>query len=469
MTLFSSQNPVTEVQIWQGTAADAKGVKAAIQSAEEAFPLWSTTPLEKRIETLHRYQEALKKNQESLIKAISQETGKPLWESRTELAAMIGKVPISIEAYKIRCAEMLREQNQALSYTRHKPHGVVAVLGPFNFPGHLPNGHIVPALLAGNTVVFKPSEFTPYVGELMAAVWQAAKIPQGVFNLIQGGAETGALLVQNSTLAGVFFTGSWETGKKLRELVHPTKILALEMGGNNPLVVTQVNDIKAAVIATIQSAYLTAGQRCSCARRLIVPRGNVGESFIRALQEFIPQIKVGAYTEIPEPYMGSLINAQAASKVLQAAENLRASGGRYLVEMRPLNKAKTLLTPGLMDVTSVKQQPDEEIFGPFLQLIRVADFEAALKEANRTAYGLTAGLISDDPKEYALFYQRIHAGIINWNTPLTGASSAAPFGGVGQSGNFRPSAYYAADYCSYPVASMECAELKTPALLPPGI
>ncbi|HEY0945195.1 MAG TPA: succinylglutamate-semialdehyde dehydrogenase, partial [Opitutaceae bacterium] len=348
---------------------------------------------------------------------------------------------------------------------------VVAVFGPFNFPGHLPNGHIIPALLAGNTVVFKPSEYAPLVAERTAAAWREAGLPDGVFNVVQGGRDTGAALVDHTAIDGLFFTGSARTGLWLAEKFArtPERILALEMGGNNPLVVWRPRDLRAAALLTVQSACLTAGQRCTCARRLIVPAGAAGEEFVMHYMAMLRGLRVGSFTEKPEPFMGPVISSVVADQLLQAQRDLIARGAHPLVEMRSLRAGTGLISPGLLDVTAVGDRPDEELFGPLLQLIRVPDFEAAIVEANATRYGLAAGLLCDDRALYERFRDEVRAGLVNWNQQLTGASSAAPFGGVGRSGNHRPSAYLAADYCSYPVASIEIPELKPPASLPPGI
>ena len=301
--------------------------------------------------------------------------------------------------------------------------------------------------------------------------WEQAGLPPGVINLVQGGRETGRSLSGSPGIDGLFFTGSWPTGKSLSEQLaaHPEKILALEMGGNNPLVIGDISDTKAAAYATIQSAYLTSGQRCTCARRLIVPVGESGDRFLKELQTMIGNIKVGPYTDTPEPFMGPVISEAAASRLMEAQESLKTKGGVPLVEMRRFKSGTGLISPGLMDVTNVPERPDEEYFGPFLQVIRVPGFNEAIEEANKTSYGLSAGLISNRKEHYEEFYRKVRAGVINWNVQLTGASSSAPFGGVGHSGNHRPSAYYAADYCSYPVASMEAEELQMPGSVSPGI
>jgi succinylglutamic semialdehyde dehydrogenase len=469
--MFTSRNPMSEDIVWQGHSACEADVNNAVAAARTAFKEWSNVSLEARITCLEKFRDIVAESCDTLAETISKETGKPLWESKGEVKSIANKVTISIDAYRNRCPEVSKEQTNALLKTRHKPHGVIAILGPFNFPGHLPSGHIIPALLAGNTIVFKPSELTPLVGQMLIQCWEKSGLPIGVINLIQGGRATGRLLVNHPDINGLFFTGSWQTGKILTEQFakHPGKILVLELGGNNPLIVSSVKDLKSAALITIQSAYLTSGQRCTCARRLIVPVGENGDAFIHELIKMIGEIKVGPYTDLPEPFMGPVISESAAQHLIATQDALKAKGGKPLIEMHLVKLDTALLSPGLIDITDTQNPVDEEVFGPLLQLIRVPDFDAAIVEANKTTYGLSAGLLSDKQDEYEKFYREIRAGVINWNTPLTGSSSAAPFGGIGRSGNFRPSAYYAADYCAYPVASMEATTVKLPVELPPGI
>lgn len=469
--LFSSYNPAAGALLWQGKGASAADVDSAVHSAQEALHAWSLLRLKERFAYLEEFCRLLRNDQRSFAEIISKETGKPLWDSLGETEAMINKGKISLGAYEGRCAELTREQPHAHSITRHRPIGAVAVLGPYNFPGHLPNGHIMPALLAGNTVVFKPSDLTPLVAEETLRLWEKAGLPKGVLNLVQGGKETGEALAHHPGIQGLFFTGSYQTGQSLSTFygTHPAKILALEMGGNNPLVVGEISDLQAASYAIVQSAFLSSGQRCTCARRLILPDTRVGEELLQTLIAMIGSISVGPYDQKPEPFMGPLITKNHAQHLLTSQEELHSKGGKILCEMRPLQQGLPFLSPGLMDVTAIVDRPDVEIFGPFLQVIRVSSFQEALKEANRTKFGLSAGLLSEKPEEYASFYRTVQAGVVNWNTPLTGASSGAPFGGIKSSGNHRPSAYYAADYCSYPVASLETPKLEMPAVQSPGL
>lgn len=468
---FSSLNPTTGEAVWTGGAASPEQVETAVAAARAASTEWSLLGFEARTEIVRRYGKLLEEHKEELAVTIAAETGKPLWETRTEAGAMMGKIEISVKAYNERTGSRSSDMAGAKAVLRHKPHGVVAVFGPYNFPGHLPNGHIVPALLAGNTVVLKPSELTPHVAHKMVELWEKAGLPAGVLNLVQGEKETGIALASHNDLDGLFFTGSSRTGHLLHEQFagHPGKILALEMGGNNPLILDQVSDTKAAVHETIQSAYITSGQRCTCARRLFVPVGEWGDTFLSQLQNAVSQIKVGGQFDDDAPFMGSLISEAAADGMVAAQANLVELGATSLLKLEKLQAGTGLVSPGLIDVTAIAELPDDEYFGPLLQVIRYSDFDDAIRQANNTQYGLSAGLFSDSEERFNYFYDRIRAGIVNWNKQLTGAASSAPFGGVGASGNHRASAYYAADYCAYPVAGIEAGALALPENLAPGL
>lgn len=464
-------DPATGALLWRATTASAEDVDKAVQAARSAFPSWARRPAAERIALLKRFAALLGEHKARLADVIGQETGKPRWEALTEVGSMVGKVELSVRAYQERTGERTAPQAEGSSVVRHRPHGVVAVFGPYNFPGHLPNGHIVPALLAGNTVVFKPSELTPWTAEETARLWQEAGLPPGVLNLVQGGRDAGAALAGHPGIDGLFFTGSAATGYHLHRQFsgQPEKILALEMGGNNPLIVAEASNVDAAVHHTVQSAFISAGQRCTCARRLLVERGARGDAFLSRLVEVTQRLRVGRYSDEPQPFLGTVISLPAARRLLEAQALLLSKGGKALVEMRQPEASSALLTPALVDVSGVADLPDEEHFGPLLQVQRFDTFDEALELANRTRYGLAAGLLSDRRELYERMLVEVRAGIINWNRPLTGASSAAPFGGVGASGNHRPSAYYAADYCAWPVASLESEQLTLPAQLSPGL
>lgn len=450
---FSKTCPATGAMSWAGRAASAQDVQSVVQSARRALTDWSRRPQGERDDILMRYGEEIGGRSEAIAEAISRDMGKALWDSRAEAATMKAKIAVSIAARKERAGD--RSESAAFGVARltHRPHGVMAVFGPFNFPGHLPNGHIVPALLAGNTCVFKPSELAPSVAALMAEAFAAAGLPAGCVNIVHGARETGAALL-DADINGLLFTGSAQTGVFFHRHFagRPDVILALEMGGNNPLIIWDPADVEAAADIAAQSAFLTTGQRCSCARRLVLPEGRFGDDVIAALRARAVGLRIGAWNT-PDIFMGPLVSAKAARSALLFQDALRASGGRDILALEQPDQALGFVSPGLIDLTDSTGVPDEELFGPLLQIIRVRDFETAIEIANSTRYGLAGGLVCDDDARWEIAQRDLRAGVLNRNRPTVGASGTMPFGGPGYSGNFRPGAYYAADYCAWPQAS----------------
>jgi succinylglutamic semialdehyde dehydrogenase len=468
--LLATIDPSTGRQTWTSNESTAEDVDRAVKAARAAFEGWALTPLDARIAICRRFRDLLKEHNEELAAIIAEEVGKPLWEARTEVTTMANKVDISVQSHAARTGETSAKVADGNAVLRHRPHGVFAVFGPYNFPGHLPNGHIVPALIAGNTLVFKPSEYAPRTAVRTVQLWEEAGLPHGVLNLVNGGRATGVALGQ-ADVDGILFTGSSQTGAALHKQFggQPGKMLALEMGGNNPLVVWDIQNVDAAVHHAVMSAFISAGQRCTCARRLIVQDGPQGQAFIDRLVEVAGKLAVGPSNAEPQPFMGPVVSAAVAKRLVQAQEMMEAQGGKVLLRMRQLDPDAGFVTAGIVDVTEATGIPDEEWFGPLLQVIRVADFERAIDAANATEFGLAAALLSPSEDLWKRFAVKARAGVVNWNRPTTGAASSAPFGGVGKSGNHRPSAYYAADYCAYPVASIETSELDMPAKLAPGL
>lgn len=454
-----SFEPATGAELWRGPVGDAD---AEVAAARSGWAGWAARPLTYRVEALRRFGNVVRSRADAFADTIARETGKPLWEARTEVESVIAKVDISVKAYAERTAQRrLDGQMNARMALRHKPHGVLAVLGPYNFPAHLPNGHIVPALLAGNAVVFKPSEKTPATGAMLVDCFRAAGIPPECIRLLIGGPAEGRALSGHPGIDGLLFTGSAHTGFALnRQFAEmPEKILALEMGGNNPIVVWGAPDLYAAAVLVVQSAFTTAGQRCTAARRLIVDQA-LFDPLMAEVTKLVKRLIIDHPHADPQPFMGPVIDNDSADMLTESFLGLTTRGGRPIRYLQRPDEEKPFLTPGIIDMTEASERPDIELFGPILQVFRAKDFDEAVAEANRTRYGLSASLVSQDPALYDRFWATIRAGIVNWNRPTNGASSSAPFGGVGWSGNHRPSAYYAADYCAYPVVSAEAEQAR---------
>ncbi len=460
---WSSHDPFRSETVWKGRWSDVDQVRHALAAARRAFPSWSMLGLDARELIALNFGKTLQESRAKFSELIARETGKPLWEADTEVATAIGKVQNSVDAIRSRRWTTTEGTADQVTVTRYRPLGVMTVLGPFNLPAHLPGAHIVPALLAGNTVVFKPSEKTPAVGEFLAQAWQRAGLPAGVLNLVHGTAEIAQAAAMDKLCDGVLFTGSYRVGQALHRALagRPEKMLALEMGGNNALVIDQTSNIDAAVYQIILSAYITSGQRCTCARRLIVVDSGNGQAVVDRLASVLATIRVGDPLGQPQPFLGTLISEAAAKDVLAGQQRFLETGGRAIHLAKHLPDHPAALTPGLVE-TSGNVVDDCELFGPLLTVQRAGDLQSAVQLANQTRYGLSAGLISDRRDSWEYFVSHINAGIVNWNRQTTGASGRLPFGGVGASGNHRPSGFFAADYCSFPVASMESGKVDLP-------
>ncbi len=454
-----SYEPATGALLWRGAVGD---VDAEVAAARASWAGWAAQPLANRIEALRRFGNVVRARLEPFADLIARETGKPLWEARTEVETVIAKIDISVKAYAERTSQRRLDSPMGSRMAlRHKPHGVLAVLGPYNFPAHLPNGHIVPALLAGNAVVFKPSEKTPATGAFLVECFHAAGIPEGCVRVVIGGPAEGKALAAHDGIDGLLFTGSASTGIALNRAfaTKPEKILALEMGGNNPIIVWESPDVHSTAALIVQSAFTTAGQRCTAARRLIVDT-RVYDQVVEQVVKLCGKLIVDEPHATPAPFMGCVIDNDSADMLTESFLELMMRGGRPIRHPERPIADRPFLTPGLIDTTDIRDRPDIELFGPVLQVIRAETFDDAIAEANNTRYGLSASLLSQNPDLYDRFWANARAGIVNWNKPTNGASSGAPFGGIGWSGNHRPSAYYAADYCAYPVVSNEADQAR---------
>ncbi len=436
-------------------------VNQACEAANKAYKTWKTLGFEERKSLLLNLKENYLTNLDTIAEVISRETGKPLWETKGEVKAMIGKIDITIN-HSMKLIETVTFKEALPSVDgliRYKPRGVMSVIGPFNFPGHLPNGHIVPALLTGNTVVFKPSELTPLTGQMMAQMFHESGFPPGVFNLVQGKAESGKRLVTHYDVDGVLFTGSYDVGLKIKEdtLLQHWKILALEMGGKNTTIVWKDADIKKAIYESIVGVYLTAGQRCSCTSKIVV-HDSLKDKFINKFQEHAKNMKVGHWSE--NNFMGPLINETAKNKYLRFQDIAQRENAECILKGEALNLSHEghYVSPSIHYVNSVNTESvyqNHEIFGPNVAIYGTSDIEEAFEISNMSGFGLVAAIFTKDKTLYEKALDELKVGLLNWNRTTNGASSKLPFGGLGKSGNDRPSAAFAVQYCTSPVASLE--------------
>jgi len=454
---ITTRDPANPTNIvWQGSPVAAHA-EDAVAAARRALPAWSALSLDERRVFLERWRETCVKHAARLAAAIAREIGKVKWEAELEAKIVAEKVTITLEdrvVARVAGFEVAAGAGKT-GICSFKPHGVMAVLGPYNFPAHLPNGHIVPALLLGNTIVFKPSEKGASVGQLMAELADEAGFPAGVFNVVQGGGAIASRLAVHPEVDGVLFTGSFPVGRRILEanLDTPGRLIALEMGGSNPAIVTAKADLRRAAIECVRAGYATTGQRCTCTRRIIVEE-SVADRFIPMFLKLASNLMIAAADDGVPAFMGPLVTAEARDAVIRAQHAI-AQRGRLLLEASPLDRAGYFLSPGAVEVARFERGADEqEIFGPFVQFARARDLDDAIAQANATSFGLAASLFSDDESEWRRFFAESRAGCINWNSGTAGASSKLPFGGLGRSGNHRPAGAFAVDAVAYPVATM---------------
>lgn len=455
-------------EIGRFVRSDAAAVDDAVARARAAFPTWRDLGLAGRTAVLERYAAEVESRREELARLIAREVGKALWEARAEAGLVPAKVALSL-GDGMRLTET-REAGPEARCTFH-PRGVLAVLGPFNFPAHLPNGHIVPALAAGNTVVFKPSDAAPAVGAWLANAWRAAGLPEGVLELVQGDAVAGGTLAEHPDVDGVLFTGSYAVGRKLREatLDQPFKILALEMGGKNAMIVLDDADLDLAAAEAALSIGATTGQRCTSLSRIFAAR-EILEPFAEKLGALLRGLRIGA--PLAEgTFMGPLISAAALDRVERYRVRAEEAGGEWLVN-RAADLPAPYAGPGLALFPNAAQDHAfvrDEIFGPLASLHPVADLGEAVTAVNDSDFGLAAALMTRDRNRYEHAVGRIRTGILNWNRGTVGASGRLPFGGIGRSGNDRPAGITSSIYCTVAQSHLEYSGGLDATALPPGM
>ncbi|MSR44064.1 MAG: aldehyde dehydrogenase family protein [Phycisphaerales bacterium] len=460
-------HPCTEV--WRGAAVLAH-IDHAVQAAREAARGWNATGEENRRKSLHSWRAALIANEDRLARLITLETGKTLAESRLEAKALAEKVSITLDPVS---ADRVRGFDFQVTPTRQgvcafRPHGVMAVLGPFNFPAHLPNGHIVPALYAGNTIVFKPSERAPAVGQLLGEIAASAGFPPGVFNVVAGGARVAQRLSEHGDIDGILFTGSWSVGRRIvaANLDRPGRVIALEMGGSNAALVCRDANLKQAVIECVRSAFATAGQRCTCTRRILVD-ASIADAFIPLFARVASTLVIGAGDSAEPVFMGPVISSAARDAVMAFQSRRVREGAAIILPATTLDRAGWFVSPGVLQVQRFDIATDEECFGPIVQIAVASDDDDAIEQANASHFGLVAAVFTASEERWQRIAPHIRAGCINWNVGTAGASSRLPFGGLGHSGNHRPAGAFSVDYCAAPIAHLQ--ERSDAAALPQGM
>ena len=453
--VLSSFNPATGDRVWQGAMGDPL---TAAKMAQAAWPRWSARALPERLEIIRNFSNRVKQQSEELAQLMSLETGRPMWDCREEVEAMGTVIDYSLRAYSDRTAQRRIEGKAQIqrSAVRHKPHGVVAIITPYSAPGLIAFGQIIPALIAGNAVIWKPSERTPAFAEAVGALAAKANFPDGLVQIVQGRGDVAKALVMADPVRAIFFSGSAHAGLTLHKQLggRPDKTLALDIGGNNPIIAWDMADVHGGAIQIARSAFQSSGQKCTAARRLIV-KDSMADMLIGEIKRIADRLIVGAPSDDPIPFMGPMIDNDTADGLAESFLALMSHGGRPIKHLIRPDLDMPFIAPGIIDVSNMKERPDLELFGPLLQIVRVSTFEDAVAEANNTRFHRTAALIGGSREQFDLFWANSRAGVVNWNNVTHEINGNGPVAGNGLSGNHRAGGYYTADSVAFPVQSAE--------------
>lgn len=438
-------------------------IDRVVESAQKGFETWRKLSFEDRIIYLKKYQEAVRLRKDEIATALALEVGKPLWEAKTEAAALDSKVTVTItDSYERIKQETIKGVMPNIDgHVIYRPLGPSLVIGPFNFPCHLANGQILAALLAGNSVIFKPSEKTIYSAQLMIECFHQAGFPEGVVNMINGTGHTSGKLTSDKRIRGIFFTGSRGVGLKILENTHKdlNKLVALELGGKNSTIIHHDTNIDHALPELLRACFLTTGQRCTSTSMILIHK-KIEQEFINQFKAVTERIRVGHPLSTPDPFMGPLIDQHAEKMYFDFCEFGKQEGAEEILSPKKLDVGYKgfYVSPSIHYAKKPNLKGkfiQEEIFGPNCFFIPYEDIEEAIHIANCTEYGLASSVYTRTPEIYQLCLRDIEAGLVNLNRSTVGATARLPFGGLKNSGNHRPAAVSMIDHCVGTVASLE--------------
>jgi len=443
---------------WRETLSQ---VPRAVTAAKRAFAKWSEASQKNREVPIKKLQKIYRRRKKELARCISREMGKPLTEALGEVDGAIAKITVTLKA-GMSLVQTTKAQGSK-QYYRYRPRGVLAVLGPFNFPLHLPNGNFIAALATGNTLIFKPSEITPFTGQLIAECFHEAGFPKGVFNLVQGGGDMGNALVTHPEVDGVLFIGSDATGEQILKKIgeSPGKFAALEMGGKNASIVFPDVSLKDAVTACLHGAFATTGQRCNSLSRLMVHQ-SILEEFVELLVRGSKKIHI-AYGLEPQSQMGPLATEAAVKKFFRYQKMAKRDRAQEVLGAKKLSLDREgyYVSPSIHLINKHRAKKSQkgyyydEIFGPDVVVLPFRDLEEAVALVNDSRYGLAASVFSKKKAHFTACLKSLEVGNLYWNQPTAGALATLPFGGIKASGNYTPAGLFTPFYCTYPQSIRE--------------
>ncbi|MDY6780163.1 MAG: aldehyde dehydrogenase family protein [Halobacteria archaeon] len=445
---FESVNPATRETLGEFRRGGADEVERAVEAARDAFDDWRSLSYIDRAEYLWEVYHELRDRTDELGEVVTRECGKEINEGRADVVEAFHMVEWAAGNSRHPHGEVVPSEVASKdSYMRRKPKGVVGCITPWNFPVAIPFWHFAVALVEGNTVVWKPSEKTPFCAHVVAEMFDDTGIPDGVFNTVQGHAEAGEALV-GSDVDAVVFTGSSEVGNRIESRVSddPGKSATCEMGGKNAVVVTANADLDIAVHSAVMSSFKTTGQRCVSTERLVV-HTDVYDEFKQRFVEVAEKVAVGDPLE-EDTFMGPLVDGSQVEKFHEYNELAREEGGNVLVDRAELDADE--VPDGHDDgfwvgpfVYEIDHEPEKRVLneevGPHVALVEYeGDIERAVEIHDDTPYGLAGAIVSEDYRELNYFRDNAEIGLAYGNLPSIGAEIQLPFGGVKKSGSGFP-------------------------------
>lgn len=458
----------TSLILWEMPIAYNQ-VDEIIASAVDGFRFWRKLSITERINFLKKYQEQVISKQDAIAEAIALESGKPLWEAKTEAASVVGKVDITINdslprVQDIHVNDIAAGTNGSVHF---RPLGPALVIGPFNFPCHLANTQILSALITGNSFIFKPSEKVAYSAQLMIDCFHEAGFPKGVVNLCQGDGEIARRLTSSKDIKGVYFTGSKEVGLQILKTTHTdlSKLVALELGGKNSSIIHKDANTDLALEELLRACYLTSGQRCTSTSLIPIHR-SLQDQFIEKFHTLSKKIIVDHPIDHEKtPFMGPLIDQRSLDQYLLFMGMAKREGIEEIMRGKQLPRKKEgyYVSPSIHFAKAWDNNShflQSEIFGPNTTFIPYDEIEEAIQIVNATEYGLAAGVFTHDTAIFTKCLEDIDSGLVNHNRSTCGASAKLPFGGAKNSGNYHPAAVAMIDACVYQKASLQCAQAE---------
>jgi aldehyde dehydrogenase (NAD+) len=445
---FESYNPArTSEVLGVFPASRAEETRQAVAAARAAYPAWRRTSRLRRADLFDNLAQIVKRETDNLAQLMARECGKVLTECRAEVVEGLHMIQYVFGTGRLPIGDVLASEiPEKDAFMRRKPWGVVAVITPWNFPFAVPLWMLGPSLLEGNTVVFKPSEDTPAIGQRLVELFEEAGFPSGVVNLIHGAAETGEALVRNPDVNVVLFTGSYEVGHRIQELSveHYDRIVACEMGSKSAVIVCADARLDLAVNCALISGFKTSGQRCVSAGRILVAE-SIFDAFATKLVAAARRLRIGNPLDSSN-FTGPVIHRGAVEKIERYNQLARQEGARVLLDGGPLTTGDyaggCFLSPFIyrMEHRPGVRVLREEVFGPHLALVPFRTNEEAVQIYNDTPYGLSMAVVTEDYRAMRLFREECEYGMGYVNLPCIGAEVHLPFGGVKKSGNGHPSA-----------------------------